>query len=313
MFSIMCLLCVSFLVMGFLRFDVDQFNTDFNLLYTDGYMCDSPFYVLPKAGLEKVPVPCGRCPPCKLRRVNSWVFRLLEECKVSLSSHFVTLTYDTRFVPISENGFMTLRKRDFQLFMKRLRKLCPDSRLKYYAVGEYGTNNKRPHYHAIIFNCPDIGLYHVAWGLGQIDVGTVTSDSVAYCLKYIDKPSVGKLHSRDDRESEFPLMSKALGVSYLSDEVINYHQADLSRLFVTKEGGHRIALPRYFRHKIYSDVDLKKQPILIQAAIEDQDIADRLEFSRLGYPASYSYEAWKESKRFGRYEHFYSSQNGRDL
>jgi len=108
-------------------------------------MCDSPFFVLPKAAVEKVPVPCGRCPPCKLRRVNGWVFRMLEEEKVSSSSHFVTLTYDTSTVPISDNGFMTLRKRDFQLFMKRLRKLCLDAKLKDYAVGEYGTNYKRPH------------------------------------------------------------------------------------------------------------------------------------------------------------------------
>lgn len=276
--------------------------------------CDTPFFVLPKKwSSDKVPVPCGRCPPCKLRKVNGWVFRMLEESKISTSSHFVTLTYDTRTVPLSENGFMTLRKSDFQKYMKRLRKLCPDAILKYYAVGEYGTNNNRPHYHAIVFNVPDITFYHQAWGLGQIHIGTVTGESIAYTMKYIDKQKGKKLHARDDRETEFPLMSKKLGANYLTDEIINYHQADISRLYATKEGGHRIALPRYYREKIYSENDLKNQVILIQSTMEDEAAAELREFQSLGYPPSYTFEAWKDSKRFGRYNNFYSQQKNRDI
>lgn len=148
--------------------------------------CDSPYWVMPKMGIEKVPVPCGRCPICKHRRVNTWVFRLSQELKRSVSGHFVTFTYDTRHVPISDNGFMTLRKKHFQDFMKRLRKLEPNH-LKYYAVGEYGTHNNRPHYHAIIFNVLDTGSYASAWEFGQIHIGHVSSDSIAYTMKYIDK------------------------------------------------------------------------------------------------------------------------------
>lgn len=276
--------------------------------------CDTPFYVLPKAGLEKVPVPCGRCPPCKLRRVNSWVFRLLEEEKVSTSAHFVTLTYDTRTVPISENGFMTLSKRDYQLYFKRLRKLCPGNLpLKYYAVGEYGTNNRRPHYHAIIFNCPDVQLFDDAWQLGAIHVGKVSTDSIAYTMKYIDKQSAKKQHARDDREPEFPLMSKGLGKNYLSPEIVNYHKADISRLYATKEGGHRIALPRYYRQKIYSDQDLKKQVQLIQSTAEITEASERREFERLYKNTELTFEQWQNSKKFGRYQSFYSQQLPRDL
>jgi hypothetical protein len=279
-------------------------------------MCDSPFWVLPKAAFEKVPVPCGRCPPCKLRRVNSWVFRLLQEQKVSNTAHFVTLTYDTRTVPISDNGFMTLSKRDLQLYWKRLRKLCPDVKLKYYAVGEYGTNNRRPHYHAIVFNVLDVNAFNDAWGLGMVHVGRVTSDSVAYCMKYIDKPGSGRMHGRDDRVSEFPLMSKALGQSYLSDAVIDYHKADVSRLFATKEGGFKIALPRYYRERIYNDDDMRRQRFLAQAVSEKQDDLDRRQFE-LSYPAhsrgDYTFEMWVESHKFGRYQTFYSNQKNRDL
>lgn len=276
-------------------------------------ICDTPYYVLPKAGLEKVPVPCGKCPPCKLRRVNTWVFRLLQEEKVSSSAYFVTLTYDTRMVPISDNGFMSLRKNDYQLYMKRLRKLCPDETLKYYAVGEYGTNNNRPHYHAIIFNVPDISFFNDAWGLGQIHVGKVSTDSIAYTMKYIDKPYKKRLHARDDREFEFPLMSKGLGKNYLSDDIVNYHKADITRLYVTKEGGHKIALPRYYRNKIYTDQEQKQQVKIIQLSAEQQHEQDIQNFKQLGYPSDLTFEQYKTSEKFGRYKKFYSSLNKREL
>lgn len=286
--------------------------------------CDSPYYVKAKRwheNEEKVPVPCGRCPPCKLRRVNGWVFRLLQEDKRSDTSHFVTLTYDTKFVPISENGFMTLRKSDFQKYMKRLRKLCPGADLKYYAVGEYGTNRHRPHYHAIIFGVPDIELFAEAWkldgnSLGAVHVGTVSGESIAYTLKYIDKQS-GKLlyGSRDDREPEFPLMSKRLGNNYITQATVDYHRSDLSRMYLTRPGGNRIAMPRYYRGKIFTDDDLAAQiPIIEKAMIIDEQ-RERVEYSRIysGDDAPISFEAWQTSRRHGRYEQFYINQKSREI
>lgn len=282
--------------------------------------CDSPFWVLPKAALEKVPVPCGRCPPCKLRRINGWVFRLQQEEKRSTSAHFVTLTYNTDSVPISENGFMTLRKKDFQDFMKRLRKLCPTSTLKYFACGEYGSTNSRPHYHAIIFNVPDVSIYADAWSLagrplGAVHTGFVSSDSIAYTLKYLDKAHGKKLHARDDRAAEFPLMSKSLGANYLTPATVRYHQQDISRLFVSREKGHRVAMPRYYRGKIYSDDDQRRQNRLIQS-IADQDLQlEKLEYQRTygSDNGQFTFEDWTESKRHGRYYNFYHNQKNRDI
>jgi len=266
---------------------------------------------MPKAAFEKVPVPCGRCPNCKLRRVNSWVFRLMQEEKISSSSHFITLTYNTDTVPISKNGFMTLKKSDFQNFMKRLRKLTPGSTLRYYAVGEYGTQNKRPHYHAIVFNCPNPDLYSEAWSLdglqlGTVHVGTVTGDSVAYTMKYIDKLSQKRLHDRDDRIPEFPLMSKGLGSNYLSNAVVGYHKADLTRLYVTKEGGHRIALPRYYRQKIYNDDEQRKQLMYVQDSMLKLESEEKREYERLYASSGYTFEQWMESRKYGRFKQFYS-------
>lgn len=277
-------------------------------------LCDTPFFVLPKAATQKVPVPCGRCPPCKLRRVNSWVFRMLQEHKGSSFSHFVTLTYDTNHVPITDHGFMTLSKRDVQLYFKRLRKLCPSASLRYYLAGEYGTDRSRPHYHAIIFNVSDPSYFSDAWGLGQVVVGSVTSDSIAYTMKYIDKPHTSRKHSRDDRISEFSLMSKGLGNNYLTAEVIAYHQSDVTRNFVTKEGGHRIALPRYYRQRIYSDEQLRQQVFHIQHVVEQTELLDFQEFSRLYSDVpNYTYSQYVDTQRMGRYHNFYSQLQTRKL
>jgi len=275
--------------------------------------CDTPFYILPKGRLEKVPVACGKCPPCKISRVNSWVFRLQQEGNRSQSSHFVTLTYDTDHIPITGNGFMTLSKRDIQLFFKRLRKLTPNVKLKYYIAGEYGTQRGRPHYHAIVFNCPDTSLFNEAWQLGGVYIGTVSGDSIAYTMKYIDKSNFKKKHERDDRQPEFSLMSKGMGANYLTDEVVRYHKSDIRRLYLTKLGNIRIALPRYYRQKIYSEDEQREQTKYIQSHFEDTDKKElRYYLDANPDKTEADYRARQLSVAYQRNKSFYSRQKNRD-
>lgn len=269
--------------------------------------CSSPLYRAIKGNW--VPVPCGRCPPCKKRRVDGWVFRLLQEDKVSNSAHFVTLTYSPEHVPISPNGFMTLDKEAFPLFMKRLRKLTTN-KLKYYACGEYGTKNKRPHYHAIVFNVPDAEMFYDAWKVngqhfGQIVVGEVTGNSIAYTMKYIDKagtveglyPGWKPFVGRDDRVKEFALMSKGMGASYMTDRIRKYHTDDLSRTYITVDGGFKIAMPRYYKNKIYSEDELAEigSKAELAAAKAESDNYDRyLKYHSRG---NLDYQQFKDGQR----------------
>lgn len=202
------------------------------------------------------PVPCGKCPPCRSRRASGWSFRLMQQDKISDSSHFITLTYDTNKVPIRMPGLMSLNKRDVQLFFKRLRKENdPNKKIKYFVAGEYGSKTYRPHYHAIIFNA-QISTIQPAWGLGQIHYGTVSGSSIGYTLKYMCKenkhsPPFGEW---DDREPEFQLMSKGLGVNYLSENINKWHKSDLeNRMYCPLEDGKKIAMPRYYKDKLYDD------------------------------------------------------------
>lgn len=241
--------------------------------------CITPYMKKADSVDSYVPLVCGKCPPCLKRRVDEWVFRLMEEEKVSTHAHFVTLTYAPHSVPLSRNNFMTLHQPDFTNFMKRLRKISYGKKLKYYACGEYGSSNKRPHYHAIIFNNPDKLHYRDAWSLidrktgkpnqiGQIHVGDLTNDSAAYCLKYMEKREYIRKFSRDDRKKEFSTQSQHLGLSYLSPQIIRYHRSRPFELYIVTKGGKKIAMPKYYREKIWNEQERQQQLRVIKDTLD---------------------------------------------
>ncbi|QCQ84601.1 replication initiator protein [Blackfly microvirus SF02] len=209
-------------------------------------------------------VPCGRCPTCRSRKASGWSFRLMQQDKVSHSSHFITLTYET--TPRTANNFATLNKRDLQLFFKRLRKSSTNQPpIKYFACGEYGGLTSRPHYHIILFNA-DVSKIESAWGLGHTHFGTVTGASVGYSLKYISKKGKIPLHRNDDRVPEFQLQSRGLGLSYLSEHARAWHHADPVRMYCPLTDGKKISMPRYYKLKLYTDEQRKANGIAIREA-----------------------------------------------
>jgi len=217
--------------------------------------CISPFSVETKKGF--IPVPCGKCYDCLARRISGWSYRLVKEAEVSSSAFFITLSYDNENVPITKNKFMTVKKTDVQKFFKRLRKLNTE-KIKYYCAAEYGTKGKRPHYHIIMFNV-DIETVDRAWTLGRVHSGSVTEASVGYTLKYISKKQQIPTHARDDREPEFSLMSKRMGANYVTPQMVKFHKADLkNRMFITIKDGKKIAMPRYYKDRIYTQLERQK-------------------------------------------------------
>lgn len=232
----------------------------------------TPFCFRHKFTGENLCVPCGKCPACVKRRACEWSFRLIEESKVSDSAYFITLTYDTSNVPITERAFMSLEKRGLQLFFKRLRKLHVSKEvldkygedkearksLKYYAVGEYGGRTNRPHYHIILFNAR-IELIAEAWKLGHIHYGNVCGNSIGYTLKYMSKKGRIPMWATDDREREFGVMSKGLGKSYMSEAMVAWHHDALEeRMYCNLPGGEKVGMSRYFKQKVYTDLERKQ-------------------------------------------------------
>lgn len=189
---------------------------------------------------------------------------------------------------------MTLVKKDFQDFMKRLRKHHGNkTKIKYWACGEYGSKNVRPHYHAIIYNL-EPELLTKAWTLGDVHIGNVSGASIAYTTKYMHKGKIIPMHKNDDRVPEFSLMSKKLGSNYLTPQIIKYHQEDITRNYLTLEGGHKIALPRYYREKIYSEKQRKSQGITVEESqTKSLVIQQQLYKERTGSLAGFDYSKFQ--------------------
>jgi hypothetical protein len=178
----------------------------------------------------------------------------MEEKKISTSAYFITLTYDDSTLPYSDSFLETLDYGDYQRFIKRLRKNHSSRKtLKYFAVGEYGSKSGRPHYHALLFNLEDVDALQKEWHYGFVHVGEVTDASIFYTLKYIVK-NIGKDKPDDDRKPEKALISKKLGLSHLTPQMIKYYKNDVSRS-TTMLGNKKVALPRYYRDKIFTEAD----------------------------------------------------------
>lgn len=230
-------------------------------------MCMSPTVIRNSETEYHVGVPCGKCPLCIRRKASAWSFRLLEEEKVSTSSHFLTFTYDDDHVSNSRNGYGTLSKRDLQLFFKKLRKASSrnsgvesQSSYKYFSVGEYGTDTRRPHYHSLLFESSGMAsvveLVSKCWDKGHVYFGDVNGASIGYVLKYMLKKLNWRMGVNDDREPPFTLMSKGIGVSYLDLKMCEWHKSNLlMRMYVNLPGDQKLAMPRYYKDKLYSKED----------------------------------------------------------
>ncbi len=230
-------------------------------------------------GKEVIQVPCGQCIGCRIDRSRQWANRCMLELQYHDSAYFVTLTYDDfhvpkSYYPDSETGeahtSLTLCKRDFQLWMKRLRKKFSNDKIRFFACGEYGGQTKRPHYHAILFglhlydlvkyktvkegdayytyyNSPSL---QATWPNGFVVVGEVTWETCAYVARYVTKKLSGpqaKFYEQFNLVPEFSDMSRRPGIArqYYDDhgkDIYDHAYINLS----TAKGGRKFKPPRYF-------------------------------------------------------------------
>lgn len=236
--------------------------------------CASPRYL---SSPRRVFVPCGECNFCLQRKRADWTFRLRQEEKVSVSSKFLTLTYNDETLPRvaigdSDVDFLyNLRKRDLQLFIKRLRKAnegFSDYGVRYYAVGEYGTRTLRPHYHVIVFNVyPRIwNALESLWGLGHVHAGECSVASIHYVTKYvINKAGI----DHGGREPPFAVMSSRPGIGYgYLQTHLDWHRSGMRNY--TEVNGQKGAIPRYYKDRIFTT---KEKELLSQEAVALSDVA----------------------------------------
>ena len=206
-------------------------------------------------------VPCGRCMACRISTTREWTVRMMNESYDWEATIYVTLTYAPEYLP--ENG--SIKKRDAQLFLKRLRKLYPNRKFKYYLAGEYGDESSRPHYHVIFFGLNDFDYENIckAWGQGIVDSGAVEHDSIQYVAGYVQKKFSGELAKEiyQGREAPFHLVSKGLGKNY----VLKNEEQIRQKMCVT-QNGNKMGLPRYYKKVLALETDLLKEKALEREA-----------------------------------------------
>lgn len=195
---------------------------------------------------------------------------------------FLTLTYEDSKLPrlTSPDALPTLNPKHLQDWLKRLRWETAPLKLRFYAVGEYGDESWRPHYHVALFNfatcargrtrrdfrnrplalkcCPSCSLVQRTWGYGDVDLGTVATESAQYLAGYTTKkmtdPKDDRLHGR---HPEFARMSNRPGVGAdAMDEIAHVFlslglentQADVPSAL--RHGKRLFPLGRYLRRRL---------------------------------------------------------------
>lgn len=199
-------------------------------------LCDKPYMKIPtgikpahlcneEARLAATPFACGQCLHCRMNQARVDKTRIMLEASQWERNCWTTLTYDDVHLPrklsieeLSE-GFKyhitgRLRKDHLQKFIKRVRKRFYPLPIRFYAVGEYGDQSWRPHYHVILFN---IGLeesYDIkkCWTdenkqpIGHTKEGDINPHSAGYVAGYTTS-KVTKRNTIDGRIPEFKTSS----------------------------------------------------------------------------------------------------------
>ena len=225
-------------------------------------------------------LPCNQCIGCRLTYSRNWAIRCIHEAQMHKNNCFITLTFNP--VSLQGRGKQSVNKRDYQLFMKRLRKKYGNG-IRYFHCGEYGEQHKRPHYHALLFGHDfadktvwsvkkDIKLYvskelQELWPHGFSTIGDVNFDSAAYVARYIMKKQTGDLAEehyqyihQDTGEieqlyPEYCTMSRKPGIGY--DWFQKYKTDIYPNDYVVIRNNLKIKPPKYY-DSLLTEEELKQ-------------------------------------------------------
>lgn len=232
---------------------------------------------------------------------------LLESMKHGDSS-FITLTYsnipekapcrvcktECHSCRCGEHS-VSLVPQHYRNFLKNFRTFIAPEKIRYFLVGEYGTQTERPHFHAILFGIAPVvaggvdgfgGVVRKAWPHGHSYVGDATVDSMQYVAGYVTKKMTAKDDERlNGREPEFARMSLRPGIGAGAvDDIARAMDSDagLQQLIESgdvplslKLGRKSLPLARYLRRKLREKMGLSPdtpQEVLQKYSLEMSDV-----------------------------------------
>lgn len=205
---------------------------------------------------------CRKCLPCRINQGREKGLRCWHESQMHERNSFLTLTY-------SEQNLQSpkLIYSHWQTFMKDLRDRVgydPKDRIIQMVTGEYGDKNKRPHYHALLFNYApsDLKYSHTTdrgdrvstsrfiddlWGYNDPEttpshIGDVTIESASYVARYAAKKLI---HGYDQDHDWHPIhntSSVGIGKSWIE----KFHMHTFQNGFCVLPNGSKTKIPRYY-------------------------------------------------------------------
>lgn len=280
---------------------------------------DPPQEHLDNTGIKKLKIPCGNCLGCRLEYSRQWAIRCFFEAQQWKHNYFVTLTYNPEFVPlvphykvdedtgeVMDDGLvMTLVPDHLQAFIKRLRRNFEyeygHTGLRFFACGEYGPLNSRPHYHLILFNCPldDLvkdkekngyvyyrsAFIEKAWSvkvdgerrkIGYVSVTHFSFETAAYVARYMLKKHKGKdstWYEENGLYPEFTRCSRRPGIAYQYFADNQEKIFDFDQVIITNGNGKPIKCkpPKYYDRLF--DIDNPEEMAIIKE--RRKDVAER--------------------------------------
>ncbi len=217
-----------------------------------------------------------------------WAGRILLEASFSKkSTTFLTLTYNDENLP--ETG--ALKRQDLTTFLKSLRykyHAKTNQPLRFFAVGEYGEEKGRPHYHAALFGLPPEiweKQFKKTWQHGNIHCGYIEPDSALYMAGYTCK----KLTKLGDerlggKPPEFAHMSKypPIGAPGI-DHIENLLYTRTGSLALTKNQdvpsaytvqGKTFPFGHYWRNKLRERIGITDPPKFIRYTLTEEEIKE---------------------------------------
>ena len=217
-----------------------------------------------------VPVGCGKCMECKKQKSREWAVRLHEEIRHDKKGKFVTLTFSNESIAelskdIKElNGYNLdneIAKKAVRRFLERWRKKYKKS-VKHWLVTELGGNGtENIHLHGIIWTeesaktINEIWKYGYTWIGDKENEGYVNEKTINYIVKYVNKT--------DEKHKEYNskiLTSAGIGKNYINriDSKKNKYKDKKTKETYTTRQGIKLALPIYYRNKIYTEEEKEK-------------------------------------------------------
>ena len=218
--------------------------------------------VIPEAVDKRVlyvPVGCGKCMECRKQKARQWQVRLQEDIRVNKNAKFVTYTFSERELQKLDNEIkgLTGYDRDNEVCRLAVRRYTERWRKKYgktlrhWLVTELGhQNTERVHMHGIVWT-DEVKDIKKIWKYGWVWIGDyVSAKTINYIVKYVNKV--------DEKHKEYNskiYTSKGIGRNYMERRDVErnkYRAGKTIETYKTRQGVE-IALPIYYRNKIYKD------------------------------------------------------------